>query len=54
MDPSQAGRSAEADSSGGYGLNYNPIDPYMYPHHEMGEEIYGPPSLFGMNKHDPL
>lgn len=47
--------SKEADSSFGYGLNYNPIDPYnMYPHHETGEEKYGPPPMFGYNKHDPL
>ncbi|CAM9102371.1 unnamed protein product [Ectocarpus sp. 8 AP-2014] len=51
----QAGSSAEPDSSFGYGLNYNPMDPYnMYPHHETGEEVYGPPPLFGINKHDPL
>jgi hypothetical protein len=43
------------DSSFGYGLNYNPLDPYnMYPHHETGEEVYGPPPMFGINKHDPL
>lgn len=45
----------EPDSSFGYGLVYNPMDPYnMYPHHETGEEIYGPPPMFGYNKFDPL
>ncbi|CAM9099533.1 unnamed protein product, partial [Sphacelaria rigidula] len=45
----------EPDSSFGYGLNYNPLDPYnMYPHHETGEEVYGPPPMFGINKHDPF
>ena len=47
--------AGEPDSSFGYGLNYNPMDPYnMYPHHETGEEVYGPPPMFGMNKHDPF
>lgn len=55
MDSTQPSSSAEPDSSFGYGLNYNPMDPYnMYPHHETGEEVYGPPPLFGINKHDPL
>lgn len=45
----------QGDSSFGYGLNYNPMDPYnMYPHHETGEEKYGPPPMFGINKHDPF
>ncbi len=45
----------EPDSSFGHGLVYNPLDPYnMYPHHETGEEVYGPPPLFGINKHDPF
>ena len=43
------------DSSFGHGLVYNPLDPYnMYPHHETGEEVYGPPPMFGINKHDPF
>lgn len=47
--------SEEPDSSFGYGLNYNAMDPYnMYPHHETGEEVYGPPPMFGYNKHDPM
>lgn len=50
-----AGSSEEPDSSFGYGLNYNPVDPYnMYPHHETGEEVYGPPPMFGYNRHDPM
>lgn len=45
----------QPDSSFGYGMVYNPMDPYnMYPHHETGEKVYGPPPLFGINKHDPL
>ena len=45
MNSTQDGTSAEPDSSFGYGLVYNPMDPYnMYPHHETGEEVYGPPS----------
>ncbi|CAM9206202.1 unnamed protein product, partial [Pylaiella littoralis] len=45
----------QPDSSFGYGLNYNPMDPYnMYPHHETGEKVYGPPPMFGYNKHDPF
>ena len=58
MNPAQTSSSdlgGQPDSSFGYGLVYNPMDPYnMYPHHETGEEIYGPPPLFGINKHDPL
>lgn len=55
MDSTRPTSSAEPDSSFGYGLNYNPMDPYnMYPHHETGEEVYGPPPLFGINKHDPF
>ncbi|CAM9104898.1 unnamed protein product [Ectocarpus sp. 12 AP-2014] len=55
MASGQPGSSAEPDSSFGYGLNYNPLDPLnSYPHHETGEEVYGPPPLFGMNKYDPL
>lgn len=50
-----AGSAEEPDSSFGYGLNYNPVDPYnMYPHHETGEKVYGPPPMFGYNKHDPM
>lgn len=58
VDPvstSYGGEEAEPDSSFGYGMNYNPIDPYnMYPHHETGEEVYGPPPMLGYNKHDPF
>ncbi|CAM9501576.1 unnamed protein product [Ectocarpus sp. 13 AM-2016] len=53
MNSTQDGTSADPDSAFGYGLNYNPMDPYnMYPHHETGEEVYGPPPPFGINKHD--
>lgn len=52
---SSSAMGGEPDSSFGYGLNYNPMDPYnMYPHHETGEEVYGPPPMFGINKHDPF
>jgi len=52
---SSSATGGEPGSSFGYGLNYNPLDPYnMYPHHETGEEVYGPPPLFGINQHDPL
>ncbi|AAK14507.1 unnamed protein product [Ectocarpus sp. 4 AP-2014] len=55
MNSTQDGTGAEPDSSFGYGLNYNPMDPLnMYPHHETGEEVYGPPPLFGINPHDPF
>lgn len=61
MDPVHGSSSSDSelgdgpDSSFGYGLVYNPLDPYnMYPHHETGEETYGPPPLFGINKHDPF
>lgn len=52
---SSSAMGGEPDSSFGYGLNYNPMDPYnMYPHHETGEEVYGPPPMFGINKQDPF
>ncbi|CBN80391.1 EsV-1-89 [Ectocarpus siliculosus] len=55
MSPTQDGTSGEPDSSFGYGLVYNPMDPYnMYPHYETGEEKYGPPPPFGINPQDPF
>lgn len=60
---SSSATGAEPDSSFvpglqslfGPGLVYNPLDPTnSFPHHETGEEVYGPPPLFGMNKHDPF
>lgn len=55
MTSTQDGKSADPDSAFGYGMVYNPMDPYnMYPHYKTGEEIYGPPPPFGFNPKDPF
>jgi len=55
MTSTQGGDSADPDSAFGYGMVYNPMDPYnMYPHYKTGEEIYGPPPPFGYNPQDPF
>lgn len=56
VDPASNNYGEErTDSSFGYGMNYNPIDPYnMYPQNETGEEVYGLPPMLGCNKHHLL